>query len=193
MKHSLALITVLAFLTNHLAISATAQTAVELVGFNDLVALVGSDLEDGTGVTAAQIESAEGAAYKPDPNNALLSNTAFFDATGTNVGATGHGTTVGGRMYGTTSMASGLGQTLNPINSFDAIDFIINQTNASNGRDPEPFNFDVSNHSYILGLAGSGITNAQATNLLQRLDYICLLYTSPSPRDQRGSRMPSSA
>ena len=25
------------------------------------------------------------------------------------------------------------------------------------------------------------------------LDAICLLYTSPSPRDQRGSRMPSSA
>ena len=24
-------------------------------------------------------------------------------------------------------------------------------------------------------------------------DWICLLYTSPSPRDQRGSRMPSSA
>ena len=26
-----------------------------------------------------------------------------------------------------------------------------------------------------------------------KLDYYCLLYTSPSPRDQRGSRMPSSA
>ena len=25
------------------------------------------------------------------------------------------------------------------------------------------------------------------------IDNICLLYTSPSPRDQRGSRMPSSA
>ena len=25
------------------------------------------------------------------------------------------------------------------------------------------------------------------------LDNLCLLYTSPSPRDQRGSRMPSSA
>ena len=25
------------------------------------------------------------------------------------------------------------------------------------------------------------------------LDNVCLLYTSPSPRDQRGSRMPSSA
>ena len=28
---------------------------------------------------------------------------------------------------------------------------------------------------------------------LPRLAYLCLLYTSPSPRDQRGSRMPSSA
>ena len=26
-----------------------------------------------------------------------------------------------------------------------------------------------------------------------KIDYTCLLYTSPSPRDQRGSRMPSSA
>ena len=26
-----------------------------------------------------------------------------------------------------------------------------------------------------------------------RIVYVCLLYTSPSPRDQRGSRMPSSA
>ena len=29
--------------------------------------------------------------------------------------------------------------------------------------------------------------------LNRRQNYICLLYTSPSPRDQRGSRMPSSA
>ena len=28
---------------------------------------------------------------------------------------------------------------------------------------------------------------------LRRPHHICLLYTSPSPRDQRGSRMPSSA
>ena len=27
----------------------------------------------------------------------------------------------------------------------------------------------------------------------EEITYICLLYTSPSPRDQRGSRMPSSA
>ena len=30
-------------------------------------------------------------------------------------------------------------------------------------------------------------------NSLYRLSKACLLYTSPSPRDQRGSRMPSSA
>ena len=31
------------------------------------------------------------------------------------------------------------------------------------------------------------------TPALKILTKICLLYTSPSPRDQRGSRMPSSA
>ena len=31
------------------------------------------------------------------------------------------------------------------------------------------------------------------TGLLAALIGACLLYTSPSPRDQRGSRMPSSA
>ena len=34
--------------------------------------------------------------------------------------------------------------------------------------------------------------NEAATDLVQTLNN-CLLYTSPSPRDQRGSRMPSSA
>ena len=29
--------------------------------------------------------------------------------------------------------------------------------------------------------------------VMNRQFYNCLLYTSPSPRDQRGSRMPSSA
>ena len=33
----------------------------------------------------------------------------------------------------------------------------------------------------------------QATHHFVLLDDSCLLYTSPSPRDQRGSRMPSSA
>ena len=42
----------------------------------------------------------------------------------------------------------------------------------------------------ILALADNdGVANAQ----LRVLNRVCLLYTSPSPRDQRGSRMPSSA
>ena len=32
-----------------------------------------------------------------------------------------------------------------------------------------------------------------ARNLKNEQPHLCLLYTSPSPRDQRGSRMPSSA
>ena len=37
----------------------------------------------------------------------------------------------------------------------------------------------------------TGLAHPTVTNITRRL--ICLLYTSPSPRDQRGSRMPSSA
>ena len=44
----------------------------------------------------------------------------------------------------------------------------------------------------LLGPTASGKT-ALALDIAERLDLPCLLYTSPSPRDQRGSRMPSSA
>ena len=39
----------------------------------------------------------------------------------------------------------------------------------------------------LVSIYGSILKNAEL------LDNSCLLYTSPSPRDQRGSRMPSSA
>ena len=41
----------------------------------------------------------------------------------------------------------------------------------------------------------AGIESLSITDLIDSLDVpeACLLYTSPSPRDQRGSRMPSSA
>ena len=41
-------------------------------------------------------------------------------------------------------------------------------------------------------IIGAGYTGLSAARKLGHL-YPCLLYTSPSPRDQRGSRMPSSA
>ena len=67
-------------------------------------------------------------------------------------------------------------------------------------------------HQVLLGITGSGktFTMANVIRELQRPSLViahnktlaaqlfnefksCLLYTSPSPRDQRGSRMPSSA
>ena len=50
----------------------------------------------------------------------------------------------------------------------------------------------------IVGLAALLHTSALAFQVLKYLGvlylfYICLLYTSPSPRDKRQSRMPSSA
>ena len=43
------------------------------------------------------------------------------------------------------------------------------------------------------GLAHLSRTFEDAWGLVQAWNIDCLLYTSPSPRDQRGSRMPSSA
>ena len=45
----------------------------------------------------------------------------------------------------------------------------------------------------ILKLHGSSYGLRLGERLKYPLDAVCLLYTSPSPRDQRGSRMPSSA
>ena len=40
---------------------------------------------------------------------------------------------------------------------------------------------------------GSFINNVRPLYPERYIDYVCLLYTSPSPRDMRRSRMPSSA
>ena len=47
-----------------------------------------------------------------------------------------------------------------------------------------------------LAKARKNVRGPERANVLNDLDeecFRCLLYTSPSPRDQRGSRMPSSA
>ena len=47
----------------------------------------------------------------------------------------------------------------------------------------------------VAGIAGGGLGGTILSMLGMGVDQSvgCLLYTSPSPRDQRGSRMPSSA
>ena len=56
------------------------------------------------------------------------------------------------------------------------------------------------NHSVLREEVGVATMMLEESDLIAKLqeDYVnfykpCLLYTSPSPRDQRGSRMPSSA
>ena len=60
---------------------------------------------------------------------------------------------------------------------------------------PAPFFASKNRAFWILQLAGWGgyflLRTVVAVANDQPMD--CLLYTSPSPRDQRGSRMPSSA
>ena len=75
-------------------------------------------------------------------------------------------------------------------------------------RHPQPTLAQVLQADFAAMAVGDVAGNAQAQaitlllpgeaevrfeDLLQALFRHCLLYTSPSPRDQRGSRMPSSA
>ena len=62
-------------------------------------------------------------------------------------------------------------------------------TNTINGNPYELCDF--FDGDYIITATVSSNGNIFWTG--EEVFYICLLYTSPSPRDQRGSRMPSSA
>ena len=54
--------------------------------------------------------------------------------------------------------------------------------------------FSIQNEGDIICLLGpSGIGKTTILRTIAGLEKICLLYTSPSPRDKRQSRMPSSA
>ena len=48
------------------------------------------------------------------------------------------------------------------------------------------------NFSALANLIGD-LRSSMLASKVERKHMVCLLYTSPSPRDQRGSRMPSSA
>ena len=62
--------------------------------------------------------------------------------------------------------------------------FRLHEDNDFFGRNNDAIIFEIQDTNGTSGLADGG--NAGFV-------YSCLLYTSPSPRDQRGSRMPSSA
>ena len=45
----------------------------------------------------------------------------------------------------------------------------------------------------VIGTGGLEVVDVTSKTIMSKLDTFCLLYTSPSPRDKRQSRMPSSA
>ena len=66
--------------------------------------------------------------------------------------------------------------------------------------EPEEFSWDDQVKRGAKGEAWTGVRNFTARRHLKEMKkgeqaffYHCLLYTSPSPRDKRQSRMPSSA
>ena len=63
------------------------------------------------------------------------------------------------------------------------------------GIHPRPDAFIHAMPAYIPSLEAAGLkwVSGYPSNQSKGLPYICLLYTSPSPRDRTRSRMPSSA
>ena len=66
-------------------------------------------------------------------------------------------------------------------------------TSGGTTLEAETYEYDLQGNRLNSHLSATHVTN-DVDRLLEDDDFTyCLLYTSPSPRDQRGSRMPSSA
>ena len=82
---------------------------------------------------------------------------------------------------------------------FPTVDFeVLSVTTAYPGASPEDVEKSVTNviEEELLSVSGiKEITSSSREGISSIIVTLeaCLLYTSPSPRDQRGSRMPSSA
>jgi hypothetical protein len=147
-----------------------AQAYKEDIGYNALVAQVGSGLEDGTGIAVAQPEANAGTGgnifYMPNANDAQFGGKTFIDGTGTGNGTSSHATvTVGHYLYGNTlSIAPGISE----ITGYLAGDWIATRLTPVTGN-PLVENFRVSNHSYVARTAD--ISAEDAENLMKRMDF----------------------
>ena len=130
----------------------------------------------------------------------VLSNdpvSAILPATITNLSVT-DGTN------GTTTVNSDATIDYTPAGDFEGVDsFTYSVTGLAAGLQYQFFDGSSTDRSVddiaeldpdFVGITNNFDSEALATSLTgSGIDYGCLLYTSPSPRDQRGARMPSSA
>ena len=110
-----------------------------------------------------------------------VAGTLASTVTGTTAAASDNSTKIATTAYVTTALANLVDSAPGTLNT-------LNELAAALGDDAS-FSTTVTNSiAGKVALSGSGQTIADSGNFT-----ICLLYTSPSPRDKRQSRMPSSA
>ncbi len=142
-----------------------AQTALEAIGYDRLVAEVGGTLEDGSGAVVGLVEAANSGSYFPDVSHPELSGKSFVDNTGTNVGTSTHATSVALRQVGTGSSPS---PGVADIAVFEANDWIGSILGFGTSNPPLTQTHASMNHSYI----GNDLSEAYATELNRRLDFL---------------------
>ena len=91
-------------------------------------------------------------------------------------------------------MSESFDKTLNLLKDLDLEDFSKHSFRGIEKESLRVSNKTISNTDHPVSL-GSTLTNEFITTDFSEalLELICLLYTSPSPRDRQKSRMPSSA
>ena len=148
------------------------QAFKDAIGFNDLVDKYGDSLADGASIRASMVEAPNNSNnHFPDVNSPELQDKTVWDGTGGRTNVSGHASRVSRTLVGnTTSLTPGVAD----LTVFEANDWIDRITGYENGGDPlQQVNgngdlFHVQNHSYI----GNGYTDAEATDILQRLDFM---------------------
>jgi len=88
-----------------LAVETTAQAAdfKDDIGYVRLKTELGSQLPDGAGIAATQVEAKSGSYWMPNPADGQFSGKTITPKSGTPAGYSGHATTVGQLFYGNTS------------------------------------------------------------------------------------------
>lgn len=152
------------------AVAAHAQHgSLTIMGLPDLVARLGTDTPDGTGVVVAEIEALSSGAYGPNQANADFTGKSFYEMSGP-AGVSSHATTVGKFLFGN---AWSLARGVNEIYLFEAghwlqAGYLRTTSGSSVPPLPPPAGVRIMNNSWI-----ASFNNASLDNIaLRRADFV---------------------